>query len=132
MIIAGGIALGLLLGYSLQRGGYCMNTAFRSFYLEKDKSLVRAWVLVLLINIVGVVFPDVVDMFIYEPAYAHSGVIQRYIDRDVDLLECGFQMVPNSLGSSDPVVSQTHVVLKHFHVIHFDRGLVFWISASQF
>lgn len=50
----GGIALGLLLGFSLQKGGYCMNTAFRSFFLEKDRSLVRAWVLILLINIVGV------------------------------------------------------------------------------
>jgi hypothetical protein len=50
----GGLALGLLLGYALQRGGYCMNTAFRSFFLEKDRSLVRAWVLILLINIVGV------------------------------------------------------------------------------
>ena len=54
MIIPAGIALGLLLGYSLQRGGYCMNSAFRSFYLEKDKSLVRAWLVVLLINIIGV------------------------------------------------------------------------------
>ncbi len=54
MITLGGLALGLLLGYSLQRGGYCMNTAFRSFVLEKDKGLVRAWLLVLLINIIGV------------------------------------------------------------------------------
>lgn len=60
MLLVGGLALGLLLGYSLQRGGYCMNTAFRSFFLEKDKSLVRAWVLVLLINIVGVrLFTDI-------------------------------------------------------------------------
>ncbi len=54
MFITAGIALGLLLGYALQRGGYCMNTAFRSFVYEKDRSLVRAWVLVLVINIVGV------------------------------------------------------------------------------
>ncbi len=54
MIVAGGISLGLLLGYALQRGGYCMNTAFRSFYLEKDRSLVRAWAVVLLINVIGV------------------------------------------------------------------------------
>ncbi len=54
MFVIGGIALGLLLGFSLQRGGYCMNTAFRSFFYEKDRSLVRAWVLVLLINVIGV------------------------------------------------------------------------------
>ncbi len=71
MIVAGGISLGLLLGFTLQRGGYCMNTAFRSFYLEKDRSLVRAWVLVLLINVVGVtvltdlgiLFPEVAPFF---------------------------------------------------------------------
>lgn len=50
----GGLALGVLLGFALQRGGYCMNTAFRSFFLEKDRSLVRAWVLILVINVVGV------------------------------------------------------------------------------
>jgi uncharacterized membrane protein YedE/YeeE len=54
MTTIGGIALGLLFGYVLQRGGYCMNTAFRSLFLEKDRSLVRAWVLILLINVVGV------------------------------------------------------------------------------
>ncbi len=54
MIIAAALALGLLLGYALQRGGFCMNTAFRSFVYEKDRSLVRAWILVLVINIIGV------------------------------------------------------------------------------
>ena len=54
MFVLGGIALGLLLGFALQRGGFCMNTAFRSFFYEKDRSLLRAWVLVLLINVVGV------------------------------------------------------------------------------
>ena len=52
--VAGGLALGLGLGYSLQRGGFCMNSAFRSIVFERDRSLIRAWVLVILINIVGV------------------------------------------------------------------------------
>ncbi|MFP4012422.1 MAG: YeeE/YedE family protein, partial [Spirochaetaceae bacterium] len=62
------LALGLLLGYSLQRGGYCMNTAFRSFFLEKDKGLVRAWVLVLLINVAGVRL--LTDLGVLQPAVA--------------------------------------------------------------
>lgn len=68
MIITAGIALGLLLGFSLQRGGYCMNTAFRSFYLEKDRSLVRAWIVVLIINIIGVQL--FTDLGIFRPEVA--------------------------------------------------------------
>jgi len=49
-----GLAVGIPLGYALQSGGFCMNTAFRSILFEKDRSLLRAYVLVLLINIVAV------------------------------------------------------------------------------
>jgi uncharacterized membrane protein YedE/YeeE len=49
-----GLAVGVPLGFALQRGGFCMNTAFRSILFEKDKSLLRAYVLVLIINLVGV------------------------------------------------------------------------------
>ncbi len=52
--IIAGLALGLGLGYALQRGGFCMNSAFRSLVFEKDRSLIRAWILVLVINVVGV------------------------------------------------------------------------------
>ncbi|MGI9256304.1 MAG: YeeE/YedE family protein [Salinispira sp.] len=47
-----GFILGLVLGFSFQKGGFCMNSAFRSIVFEKDHSLVRAWVLVLIINLV--------------------------------------------------------------------------------
>ena len=53
-IVIGGLALGLGLGFSLQRGGFCMNSAFRSIVFEKDRSLIRAWILVLVINVIGV------------------------------------------------------------------------------
>ncbi len=52
--IIAGLVLGLGLGYALQRGGFCMNSAFRSLVFEKDRSLIRAWMLVLVINVVGV------------------------------------------------------------------------------
>ena len=65
MSIISGLAVGLLGGYALQRGGFCMHSAFRSLAFEKDHSLVRAWVLILAVNIpvlllleqAGVIFP---------------------------------------------------------------------------
>ncbi len=63
--VISGIAVGLVAGYALQRGGFCMHTAFRSILFEKDKTLVYVWITILVINIpvlllleqVGVVFP---------------------------------------------------------------------------
>jgi hypothetical protein len=49
-----GLAVGIPLGVALERGGFCMNTAFRSIIFEKDKSVLRAYVLVLMINVLGV------------------------------------------------------------------------------
>jgi uncharacterized membrane protein YedE/YeeE len=49
--IIAGLGIGIGLGWALQRGGFCMNTAFRSILFEKDKSLLRSWMLVLTINI---------------------------------------------------------------------------------
>ncbi len=49
-----GLAVGIPLGVVLQRGGFCMNTAFRSILFERDHSVLRAWVLVLIINLIGV------------------------------------------------------------------------------
>ncbi|MCG8453685.1 MAG: YeeE/YedE family protein [Spirochaetales bacterium] len=49
--IVTGLGTGFALGWALQRGGFCMNTAFRSIVFKEDRSVLRAWVLVLLINI---------------------------------------------------------------------------------
>ena len=49
-----GLAVGIPFGYALQRGGFCMNSAFRSILFEKDLSLFRGYILILLINIVAV------------------------------------------------------------------------------
>ncbi|MCG8480843.1 MAG: YeeE/YedE family protein [Spirochaetales bacterium] len=52
--VAGGVTLGIALGWVLQRGGFCMNTAFRSILFGEDRSTLKAWCLVLLINIPSV------------------------------------------------------------------------------
>lgn len=49
-----GLAVGLPFGYALQRGRFCLNSAFRDIVLAKDLTLVRAYVLALLTQMVGV------------------------------------------------------------------------------
>ncbi len=56
--VGSGLITGFLLGWTLQRGGFCMNTAFRSIAFREDRSILRAWILVLLINIPAVTALD--------------------------------------------------------------------------
>ncbi len=49
-----GLPVGLAFGYALQRGRFCMNSAFRDIVLARDSTLLRAYVLALLIQMVGV------------------------------------------------------------------------------
>ena len=49
-----GLVVGVPLGYVLQRGRFCMNSAFRDLMLTKDVTVFRAYVLALLIQMVGV------------------------------------------------------------------------------
>ena len=53
LTVATGLGTGAVLGFVLQKGGFCMNTAFRSIIFERDHSMLRAWVLILLINMVA-------------------------------------------------------------------------------
>ena len=62
MIVVLGLAVGVPLGYVLQRGGFCMNTAFRSMLFERDRSILRAYVLALLINLVAVNLLDEIGL----------------------------------------------------------------------
>lgn len=69
--LAGGLTLGVALGWILQRGGFCMNSAFRSLLFEKDKSILQAWLLVIAINIpvlallqdLGFIYPQIAPLF---------------------------------------------------------------------
>lgn len=45
-----GLGVGLLFGYALQRGRFCMYTAFRDILLIKDLTLFKAYLLALLIQ----------------------------------------------------------------------------------
>lgn len=48
-----GLAVGLIFGFVLQRGRFCMNTAFRDVVFIQDMTLFRAYLLALIIAIVG-------------------------------------------------------------------------------
>lgn len=52
--VLSGLIIGLALGFALQKGGFCMHTAFRSIVFEKDHSVLRSWLLVLGLNLIGV------------------------------------------------------------------------------
>ena len=49
-----GVVVGFAFGYALQRGRFCMNSAFRDILLARDLTLLRAYFLALLIQMVGV------------------------------------------------------------------------------
>ncbi|MEJ2314413.1 MAG: YeeE/YedE family protein, partial [Nitrospirota bacterium] len=51
--IASGLLVGILLGWVLQRGRFCMNTAFRDTIFIKDMTLLRAYAIALMVTIVG-------------------------------------------------------------------------------
>ncbi|PWB43917.1 MAG: hypothetical protein C3F12_11780 [Candidatus Methylomirabilota bacterium] len=49
-----GLPVGVAFGYALQRGRFCMNSTFRDILLSRDLTLLRAYLLALLIQMVGV------------------------------------------------------------------------------
>jgi hypothetical protein len=53
MFILSGIAVGFAMGWVLQRGRFCMNSAFRDIIFIKDHTFSRAWILALLVAMVG-------------------------------------------------------------------------------
>ncbi|MDZ7802237.1 MAG: YeeE/YedE family protein [Trueperaceae bacterium] len=53
-VLASGLAVGLAFGYALQRGRFCTNTGFRDALLINDGTLLRAWALAVVVQLLGV------------------------------------------------------------------------------
>lgn len=53
MLIVTGLIVGIAMGWVLQRGRYCMNSAFRDVIFINDYTLFKAYILALLIVIIG-------------------------------------------------------------------------------
>jgi len=49
-----GLIVGVAFGYALQRGRFCMNSAFRDILVARDLTLLRAYLLALLVQMIGV------------------------------------------------------------------------------
>jgi uncharacterized protein len=52
-LIISGLGVGIIFGYTLQHGRFCMNTAFREVLLSRDFTVFRIYILALLILIIG-------------------------------------------------------------------------------
>jgi len=52
-LVVSGLLIGIAIGWVLQRGRYCMNTAFRDVIFINDYTLFRAYILALIIVMVG-------------------------------------------------------------------------------
>lgn len=53
MVLISGVGVGVLFGFILQRGRYCMNSAFRDVIFMNDYTLMRTYFLALLVAIIG-------------------------------------------------------------------------------
>lgn len=54
LLYASALATGLALGYVMERGGFCLTRALSNAWLMRDGTVLRAWVLALLVAMVGV------------------------------------------------------------------------------
>ncbi len=53
-VVLTGALVGLAFGYALQRGRFCVNTAFRDVLVLRNSRLLRAWALAVVIQLIGV------------------------------------------------------------------------------
>lgn len=51
--ILSGLVVGMLFGFALQRGRFCMNSAFRDILLLKEYTLLKAVIVALIVSMLG-------------------------------------------------------------------------------
>jgi uncharacterized membrane protein YedE/YeeE len=79
--IFSGILLGLAIGFVLQRGRFCMNTAFRDTIFIQDYTLFRGFLIALIIMIVGAnILNDLgVIWLAVQPFYPIANMVGGYV-----------------------------------------------------
>jgi uncharacterized membrane protein YedE/YeeE len=79
--IASGLLLGLAIGFVLQRGRFCMNTAFRDTIFIQDWTLFRGYLIAMVIMIVGAnIINDMgVVTLAVQPFYPIANIVGGYV-----------------------------------------------------
>ena len=85
------IGLGLMLGYVLQRGRFCLNSAFRDIIFVKDLTFFRAYLLCVVVAVIGTNLLD--DFGLLRAFDQQTGT---YVQ--VELMRQNFVPVANILG----------------------------------
>lgn len=85
------IGLGLALGFVLQRGRFCLNSAFRDIIFMKDLTLFRAYLLSVVVAIIGSNLLD--DLGLLVTLEQETGELVK-----VHLLRQGFAPLANIIG----------------------------------
>lgn len=62
-----GLPVGLLFGYVLQRGRFCMYTAFRDLLVARDATLFRGYILALLVQMAIIHVLEAMDLLVVQP-----------------------------------------------------------------
>jgi hypothetical protein len=52
-LMISGLVVGVIFGFVLQRGRFCMNSAFRDIILLKEYSLIKAVSLAIVVQMIG-------------------------------------------------------------------------------
>lgn len=79
--VASGLLLGLAIGFVLQRGRFCMNTAFRDTIFIQDYTLFRGFLIALIVMIVGANLLADMKMFWLpkQPFYPIANIVGGYV-----------------------------------------------------
>jgi len=79
--IISGLLIGLAIGFVLQRGRFCMNTAFRDTIFIQDLTLFRGYIIALVIMILGAnLLKDMGVMRLYpQPFYPVANIFGGFI-----------------------------------------------------
>lgn len=63
MVLISGLMVGIMFGFVLQRGRFCMNSAFRDVIFVQDVTLLRSYLIALLVAIVGANLMEDIGLF---------------------------------------------------------------------
>ncbi|RJQ21055.1 MAG: YeeE/YedE family protein [Nitrospiraceae bacterium] len=85
------VGMGLALGFILQRGRFCLNSAFRDIIFMKDMELFRAYLLSVAVAVVGSNLLD--DFGLLRAVDPETGALQQ-----IHLMRQGFVPLANILG----------------------------------